>query len=102
MCTPVGRIINRQYDLARQQMLNAQVPLVNIGVLRFCGPEVVSISITPLRELAVGLALRTGYAAMKWIGQGSRAGVEVIVCEEHSRALTERSPRILEIGGNAH
>src|SRR3954452_12425302 len=83
-------------------MLHPQVPLVNIGVLGLCGPQVVSIPVTPLRQFAVCLVLRTGYATMKWIGQGSRTGVEVIVREKHGRALTERRTRILEVGGDAH
>src|SRR5579864_3756865 len=111
MIAAVGGVVHSDYDLAWQQPLNSQVPLVDIGILRLRSAQVIAIGKTPLSQLAICLALGRRRALIvavrKRIAQThrcavDRARVEVVGGEEHGRALTERGAWILEIGCNAH
>src|SRR5215472_1346590 len=107
MGTSVGRVVDSDHDLAGQQMLNAQVPLVDVSVLGFCRSQVVAIGVAPLRQLAIDLVLRAGQPEGKRIGERNWstvvcASVEIVGREKHGGTLAKRRTRVLEVGGHAH
>src|SRR5262249_47785061 len=78
-------VVHAYYDLTGQQPLDSEVPLIDVGILRLRSAQVVAIAKTPLSQFAVFLALWRGrtltVAVRKRIGQGCRAGVEVVGCK---------------------
>jgi hypothetical protein len=59
----VRGVIDTQNNLAGQQPLNPDVPLIKLGITGRRRAQVVRVLVTPVRKLSVLRALRTGEAA---------------------------------------
>ena len=90
------------HNLAREEVLHTEIPLIDVSVPRGAGAEVVLVDEPPIGERAVFLVLRTGEAARKGIGERGGAGLEVVGGKEHGRGFAESRARILEVCGYAH
>ena len=58
MSAAVRRVIDADDGILRQQPLNPEIPLIDLGVTCGFGPLIVVIPIAPLGQLAVLLPLR--------------------------------------------
>ncbi len=101
MAAAIGRIIDADGDLSGEQALDADVPLVDVGVAGFFGAEVVAVVVPPQSERTVFVALRLCDTERKRIGERGELRGEVVIGEEDGIGSAEGGAGILEVGGRA-
>src|SRR5438067_2357837 len=104
-------VVHSNYDLPREQVLNPEIPHIDLCIPSRPDVQVAGVAKSPLRELAVFCCLRRRQTARKWTGTGwlcrgrpktSELVVEIVFGEEHVRRFREGRAGILEICGYIH
>ena len=81
MGAAIGGVVHTHHDFSREQMLNPQVPLVNLGVPNGAGVEVADITVSPLCQLAVLSSLRQCQARRERVAQARILALEIVFGE---------------------
>src|SRR3954447_414183 len=102
MRTAVRGVVGRDYNLSRQQVLHAQVPLIDFSAADHTCVQITAIAVTPLCELSVLSSLWRGQPSWKRIAQGCELTDVVVLGGEERGFFGKRRSRILEVRGNVH
>ena len=68
----IGGVVDADGDLSGEQALDAEVPLEDVGVVRFLGAEVVAVVVAPVGERTVLVALRLSRCPREMDSRASR------------------------------
>src|SRR4051794_19444470 len=108
MRAAVRGVIHTDDDLPRQQVLNSQVPLINLRIASGTGVQVTRVAEAPLRQFPVLSSLRrrqTGYPrcrGWKRVSERGELGLEIIFGEIHLGRFCKCRPGVLKIGSHVH
>src|SRR5579864_842421 len=97
----ICRIVHADYSLTREESLDTEIPLINIGVLVSAGAQIICVRVAPFRELTVLFPLRPRQTSGKRVTQRGVLGRKIVTSEKHRRALAECRSRILEVRSHA-
>src|SRR6266567_7126746 len=102
MGAAIRRIVDGDDDLPWQQVLYAEVPLVNLSVADGRGIQIAAIGISPLRQFSVGGSLRRSEPGGEGITQSRELMLVIVLGGEDGGFSRKRRARVLEVGGNIH
>src|SRR5579871_739663 len=102
MCASIGGIVDAQHNLARQQPLDAQVPLIKFSISCRARAQIVWILIAPVCKLSILPALRWGKSTREGVLERRRLRRKVVVRKKQVRRFAECGSRILEVRRRAH
>src|SRR4029077_1241850 len=98
----VRRVVRRDHQLTRQQPLYPQTPLIECGLLRGSGTQVVQVGEAPVSQWSVFGGLGSRQSCRKGILQGRESGLKVVLGEIDDPVFAESGPGKLKIGGDVH
>src|SRR5215475_14258361 len=102
MSAAVGRIVGGDDHSERKQVLEAEIPLVDLRVTRLRCPHIVLIHIAPVSKRPVFSTLCRRQLPFRKIWKQVFEGRDLmylIVREVNGRIAPECRPRVLEVGG---